>query len=125
LKCEHCSKVLQLGNYAALSGAFYCKPHFKQLFALKGNYSDGFKGGDSDVKSTSFTPSFGKIDFTGGSNASSPAKAVKLSDKTSSYVKTEAAANVKAEVVEAAKVNPSEEEKASSPEPVSLASRMV
>jgi hypothetical protein len=30
--------VLSLGNYAALEGAYYCKPHFKQLFALKGNY---------------------------------------------------------------------------------------
>jgi hypothetical protein len=34
---------LQLGNYAALNGVFYCKPHFKQLFAVKGNYTDGFK----------------------------------------------------------------------------------
>ena len=42
MKCEHCQKVLSLGNYAALSGKYYCKPHFKQLFALKGNYSEGF-----------------------------------------------------------------------------------
>jgi hypothetical protein len=34
--------VLSLGNYAALSGQMYCKPHFKQLFLLKGNYSEGF-----------------------------------------------------------------------------------
>ena len=26
----------------ALSGKYYCKPHFKQLFQLKGNYSEGF-----------------------------------------------------------------------------------
>mmetsp|Transcript_31089 Transcript_31089/g.50302 ORF Transcript_31089/g.50302 Transcript_31089/m.50302 type:complete len:90 (+) Transcript_31089:1-270(+) len=42
MKCEHCQKVLTLGSYAALSGKYYCKPHFKQLFALKGNYSEGF-----------------------------------------------------------------------------------
>jgi len=40
--CAHCTKVLKPGNFAALSGKFYCKPHFKQLFALKGNYSEGF-----------------------------------------------------------------------------------
>ncbi|KAJ3388836.1 Xin actin-binding repeat-containing protein 2 [Lobulomyces angularis] len=43
LRCGHCNKILSLGNYAALNGTMYCKPHFKQLFALKGNYSDGFK----------------------------------------------------------------------------------
>lgn len=43
LRCGHCSKVMQLGNYAALNGVFYCKPHFKQLFAVKGNYTDGFQ----------------------------------------------------------------------------------
>jgi hypothetical protein len=31
-----------LGKFAALEGKFYCKPHFKQLFALKGNYHTGF-----------------------------------------------------------------------------------
>lgn len=45
---EQCGKVLGLGNYAALSGQYYCKPHFKQLFALKGNYSEGF--GQEDHK---------------------------------------------------------------------------
>jgi hypothetical protein len=43
LRCGHCSKVLQLGNYASLNQVFYCKPHFKQLFAVKGNYTDGFQ----------------------------------------------------------------------------------
>ncbi|KAJ3120804.1 LIM domain-containing protein 2 [Nowakowskiella sp. JEL0407] len=38
----------KLGNYAALNGLFYCKPHFKQLFALKGNYSDGFKSAEAN-----------------------------------------------------------------------------
>lgn len=25
-----------------MGGVYYCKPHFKQLFALKGNYDEGF-----------------------------------------------------------------------------------
>jgi len=41
-KCSYCSKVLNIGNYSALSGKYYCKPHFKQLFQLKGNYSEAF-----------------------------------------------------------------------------------
>ena len=39
-KCEQCKKTLSLGTYAALQGKFYCKPHFKQLFKLKGNYDE-------------------------------------------------------------------------------------
>jgi hypothetical protein len=42
LKCEHCHTILTLGKFAAINGKFYCKPHFKQLFALKGNYTEGF-----------------------------------------------------------------------------------
>eukprot|EP00211_Chloroparvula_japonica_P000144 CAMPEP_0119155822 /NCGR_PEP_ID=MMETSP1310-20130426/51943_1 /TAXON_ID=464262 /ORGANISM="Genus nov. species nov., Strain RCC2339" /LENGTH=1266 /DNA_ID=CAMNT_0007148427 /DNA_START=44 /DNA_END=3844 /DNA_ORIENTATION=- len=42
LRCSHCNKQLSLGNYASLEGQFFCKPHFKQLFQLKGNYSEGF-----------------------------------------------------------------------------------
>merc|ERR1712137_801928 len=42
MKCEHCKCTLSLGNFAALNGKYYCKPHFKQLFQTKGNYSDGF-----------------------------------------------------------------------------------
>lgn len=41
-RCAECNNVLRLGNYAALAGKYYCKPHFKQLFALKGNYDEGF-----------------------------------------------------------------------------------
>jgi len=41
-RCTHCNSVLKLGNYASLDGKYYCKPHFKQLFALKGNYNEGF-----------------------------------------------------------------------------------
>ena len=42
MKCAHCNKTLGLGNFASLGEKYYCKPHFKQLFAEKGNYSDGF-----------------------------------------------------------------------------------
>ncbi|TPX36331.1 hypothetical protein SmJEL517_g01530 [Synchytrium microbalum] len=48
IRCGHCNKVLSLGNYAALNGVFYCKPHFKQLFAMKGNYTDGFKASEEN-----------------------------------------------------------------------------
>ena len=41
-KCETCKRCLNLGSYAALEGRFYCKPHLKQLFQLKGNYDEGF-----------------------------------------------------------------------------------
>eukprot|EP00029_Vermamoeba_vermiformis_P012389 TRINITY_DN71_c0_g1_i1.p1 TRINITY_DN71_c0_g1~~TRINITY_DN71_c0_g1_i1.p1 ORF type:complete len:200 (+),score=70.33 TRINITY_DN71_c0_g1_i1:43-642(+) len=49
LKCTHCSKTLSPGNYASMGGVYYCKPHFKQLFALKGNYDEGF-GGEKHAK---------------------------------------------------------------------------
>ena len=32
------SLYFSLGNYAALEGKIYCKPHLKQLFKLKGMY---------------------------------------------------------------------------------------
>jgi len=48
LKCEHCKSTLKMGNLASLEGKYYCKPHFKQLFKLKGNYSEGF--GKEDPK---------------------------------------------------------------------------
>eukprot|EP00041_Stephanoeca_diplocostata_P038417 m.1514987 g.1514987 ORF g.1514987 m.1514987 type:complete len:938 (-) comp25215_c0_seq18:3333-6146(-) len=41
-RCSSCNKMLSLGNYAALDGKLYCKPCFKKLFKLKGNYSQGF-----------------------------------------------------------------------------------
>jgi len=41
-RCSHCRGVLKLGNYAALDGKLFCKPHFKQLFGSHGNYSTGF-----------------------------------------------------------------------------------
>ncbi|KXS17101.1 hypothetical protein M427DRAFT_54759 [Gonapodya prolifera JEL478] len=46
---------MKLGNFAFNAGRYYCKPHFKQLFAIKGNYSGGFQ---NDNKSpSSFNPS--------------------------------------------------------------------
>jgi len=51
-KCEHCQCTLTLGKYAALNGKFYCKPHFKQLFAEKGNYN--FAAENGEASSTSF-----------------------------------------------------------------------
>eukprot|EP00128_Syssomonas_multiformis_P003610 Colp12_sorted_trinity150504_noHs@18305 len=47
-KCDVCHKTLAPGNYAGLEGKFYCKPHFKQSFLSKGNYSEGF--GHEDPK---------------------------------------------------------------------------
>jgi gelsolin len=41
-KCTECSQTLKLGNFASMEGKYYCKPHFKQLFLSKGNYSEGF-----------------------------------------------------------------------------------
>eukprot|EP01105_Mastigella_eilhardi_P012061 TRINITY_DN2775_c0_g1_i1.p1 TRINITY_DN2775_c0_g1~~TRINITY_DN2775_c0_g1_i1.p1 ORF type:complete len:265 (+),score=71.88 TRINITY_DN2775_c0_g1_i1:90-884(+) len=41
-RCLHCKSTLSPGSYASLGGKFYCKPHFKQLFALKGDYSRAF-----------------------------------------------------------------------------------
>lgn len=39
LQCNHCNGKLKLGSYASLEGKYFCKPHFKQLFKAKGNYS--------------------------------------------------------------------------------------
>ena len=41
-KCSQCNKTLSLGTFAAYKGTLFCKPHFKQLFKLKGNYDEGF-----------------------------------------------------------------------------------
>ncbi|TPX39832.1 hypothetical protein SeMB42_g06231 [Synchytrium endobioticum] len=46
LKCTHCHSTLRMGNLAAMNGHYYCKPHFKELFHLKGNYSEGFGAED-------------------------------------------------------------------------------
>lgn len=47
----------RLGNFTANNGHIYCKPHFLQLFAIKGNYSSGFGVNDHKTRwlpSTSF-----------------------------------------------------------------------
>jgi len=49
-RCHHCNRTITPGNFAALSGNFYCKPHFKQLFKSKGNYSDAFGQEDPKLK---------------------------------------------------------------------------
>ncbi|CAF0868949.1 unnamed protein product [Didymodactylos carnosus] len=41
-KCMHCKSVLKPGNFTSLGTKIYCKPHYMQLFAVKGNYSSGF-----------------------------------------------------------------------------------
>ena len=41
-RCCECQATLKPGNYASAHGSLYCKPHFKQLFALRGNYDEGF-----------------------------------------------------------------------------------
>jgi len=56
-KCTHCKSILKLGNYTTNDGQIYCKPHFLQLFAIKGNYSTGFGLDDHKTRwlpSTSF-----------------------------------------------------------------------
>jgi len=42
-KCSHCKRILSLGNFAAMNGKLYCKPHFLELFKSGGgNYEEGF-----------------------------------------------------------------------------------
>ena len=36
--CDFCKGTLRPGNYASLSGKYYCKPHFKKLFQVKGMF---------------------------------------------------------------------------------------
>merc|ERR1712188_359815 len=75
-KCEHCKKTLGLGNFAALNGKYYCKPHFKQLFQSKGNYSDGF-GEEAptakwDSKAVAYASGTPGADFTKPASKQSP-----------------------------------------------------
>jgi len=41
-KCVQCKSVLKPVNFTAIDSKIYCKPHYLQLFAVKGNYSSGF-----------------------------------------------------------------------------------
>jgi len=75
-RCKHCNNVLKLGSYASMDSVFYCKPHFKQLFASKGNYSEGFgklkPQQEHDLKSGKDVPSpvpVAKKDFTKSDSA--------------------------------------------------------
>ncbi|CAF4370152.1 unnamed protein product [Rotaria socialis] len=49
-KCMHCKSILKLGNYTANDGQIYCKPHFLQLFTMKGNYSLGLGFNDQKTR---------------------------------------------------------------------------
>ncbi|KAH3887991.1 hypothetical protein DPMN_012012 [Dreissena polymorpha] len=41
-KCSHCSSRLTPKTFSMNEGVIYCVNHFKQLFARKGNYDEGF-----------------------------------------------------------------------------------
>lgn len=41
-KCSHCSARLTPKTFSMNEGVIYCITHFKQLFARKGNYDEGF-----------------------------------------------------------------------------------
>lgn len=41
-RCTQCKSPLKLKALASMDGKLYCSPHFKELFKLKGNYSEGF-----------------------------------------------------------------------------------
>lgn len=41
-RCKECGATLSVGSYASSYGNVFCKPHFKQLFASRGNYDEGF-----------------------------------------------------------------------------------
>ncbi|XP_033111929.1 uncharacterized protein LOC117112846 isoform X2 [Anneissia japonica] len=59
-KCTECKATLRLGNFAMAKGQLFCKPHYKQLFKLKGNYDDGF------------TPGANRPEFSVGEENTSP-----------------------------------------------------
>lgn len=41
-KCSHCKSRLTAKTFSVNQGVIYCTNHFKQLFARKGNYDEGF-----------------------------------------------------------------------------------
>ena len=55
-KCKQCKKTLSLGNFAAVRGELFCKPHFKQLFRLKGNYDEGASDAEGAWRSGGTAP---------------------------------------------------------------------
>jgi len=62
-KCTHCKKKLSPGTYTALGDDFYCKPHYQQLFASKGNYSEGFGKEKPTAAWAPQTGSYGGVDL--------------------------------------------------------------
>ncbi|XP_078581184.1 uncharacterized protein LOC144864732 [Branchiostoma floridae x Branchiostoma japonicum] len=70
-KCAECNRTLRVGTYASIDGAIYCKPHFQQLFKLKGNYDEGF-GKERAVKK--WPASQGDLPQDGHAKAEEPAK---------------------------------------------------
>jgi len=52
VRCKQCNKALSITEYVSLDGKIYCKPHYKQLFATKGNYDESF----GNEKSSKWTP---------------------------------------------------------------------
>lgn len=41
-RCRECNTKLSAGTYTKINGDVFCKPHYRQLFQLKGNYEEGF-----------------------------------------------------------------------------------
>ncbi|UJR27926.1 hypothetical protein I4U23_009186 [Adineta vaga] len=72
-KCMHCKSILKLGNYTANDGQIYCKPHFLQLFAIKGNYSAGFGLNDHKAR------------WLPNSSSSSPPSSISYTQESTSY----------------------------------------
>jgi len=56
-RCKHCDGPLSLKGFATIGDEPYCKPHYQQLFKMKGNY-DSISGGGTNEGSSSFTPAF-------------------------------------------------------------------
>jgi len=54
-RCKHCDGALSLKGFATMGDEPYCKPHYQQLFKMKGNY-DSISG--TNEGSSSFTPAF-------------------------------------------------------------------
>jgi len=40
MKCNECGNKVTPTNCATYEGTLFCKPHFKQLFKLRGKYTD-------------------------------------------------------------------------------------
>ncbi|KAJ3321721.1 hypothetical protein HDU93_003186 [Gonapodya sp. JEL0774] len=75
---------MKVGTFAFNAGKYYCKPHFKQLFAVKGNYTGGF--GEKDAKSPSSFNSSGYGTSEGTSPLGrKPSVTVSSKDRISAY----------------------------------------